>query len=339
MTWIPTFRHFLTFLQIGFLFIIAVLTCNSFFAFLESSSAKDSPHPLVNESRCNAWEKNKQWKNLNFSTPRNTKLFMKLEDFFWKRYVSQLSLPFGLKGSEMFLLKVLAATASYEMPAHIENLKCKTCVVVGNSFAIKNSSLGSIINKHDVIIRINNGPIRGYEKDVGNKTTLRIFYPESTSTNPLLQNDVDTLMVLVPFKPPDLRWLKEILYDEKRVRRDFTHPPPLIWQVDSSKVRVLDPGFMYQTSKQMLRIKFPSKHHFRPSTGLLAVYVALNYCDVVHLAGFGYPPKQNHKQPVHYFETYTMQAMKRSPHDLGLEGQILKRLEKAGALMYLHPHL
>lgn len=66
--------------------------------------------------------------------------------------------------------------------------------------------------------RLNDAPVRGFEQDVGNKTTLRLFYPESAVSNPSLHNNPDTLLVLVPFKQQDLRWLKEILYDEKRVR-------------------------------------------------------------------------------------------------------------------------
>lgn len=64
---------------------------------------------------------------------------------------------------------------------------------------------------------MNDAPVRGYEEDVGNKTTMRFFYPESAFYNPGLDNEPDTLMVLVPFKQQDLRWLKEILYNEKRV--------------------------------------------------------------------------------------------------------------------------
>lgn len=33
------------------------------------------------------------------------------------------------------------------------SLECRTCVVVGNGFVVKNSSLGSLINKYDVVIR------------------------------------------------------------------------------------------------------------------------------------------------------------------------------------------
>ncbi|MEQ2272043.1 hypothetical protein XENORESO_013725, partial [Xenotaenia resolanae] len=101
---------------------------------------------------------------------------------------------------------------------------------------------------------LNDAPVRGYEEDVGNKTTMRFFYPESASYNPALQNEPDTLMVLVPFKQQDLRWLKEIIYNEKRVRKGFWKPPPQIWLGDVSKVRVLDPHFLHQTAHKLLRI-------------------------------------------------------------------------------------
>uniref|UniRef100_A0A3B3BGE5 CMP-N-acetylneuraminate-beta-galactosamide-alpha-2,3-sialyltransferase 4 n=1 Tax=Oryzias melastigma TaxID=30732 RepID=A0A3B3BGE5_ORYME len=329
MTRITIFRHFLTFLQISFIFAITVLTYNHFMMSHESPhrATHFSKNLDINKSQCNSWESHKKWKSLNFTIKKTTKLFLSLEDFFWKQPMSQLHLPYGPRGSELMILKVLAATASYEMPAHIENLECKTCVVVGNSFAIKNTSLGNLINKYDVVMWLNDAPVRGYEQDVGNKTTMRIFYPESATSNPALNNEEDTLMVLVPFKPNDLRWLKEILYDEKRDRRGFWRPPPLTWEVNSSNVRVLDPFFMYETGNQLVK----NQKSFRPTTGFLAVFVALNYCDVVHLAGFGYPSKSNPQQLIHYFGRNTMNHMKSSPHDIDREGKVLKKLEDLGA--------
>lgn len=87
-------------------------------------------------------------------------------------------------------------------------------------YSIPSSDLTFDLNINGLIslcVRVNDAPVRGYEEDVGNKTTLRLFYPESASFNPNIHNDPDTLLVLVPFKQQDLRWLKEILYDEKRV--------------------------------------------------------------------------------------------------------------------------
>lgn len=47
-----------------------------------------------------------------------------------------------------------------------------------------------------------------------------------------------------------------------------------------------------------------------PTTGILAVFVALNYCDVVHIAGFGYPNSKTLGQPIHYYRNDTMKSMK-----------------------------
>uniref|UniRef100_A0A1A8CVJ7 CMP-N-acetylneuraminate-beta-galactosamide-alpha-2,3-sialyltransferase 4 n=1 Tax=Nothobranchius kadleci TaxID=1051664 RepID=A0A1A8CVJ7_NOTKA len=300
-----------------------------------------SKSPNSSKALCGGWLTQKKWESLNFNSSRQTQLFLRLKDFFWQEHRSKLPLPYGVKGSEFLLLKVLAITANYQMPANLENLECRTCVVIGNGFVIKNSSLGDIINKYDVVIRLNDAPVKGYEEDVGNKTTMRFFYPESASYNPGLQNEPDTLMVLVPFKMHDLRWLKEILYNEKRVRKGFWKPPPQIWLGDVNKIRVLDPHFLHQTADKLLHLLPPKgkQNPVHPTTGLLSIFVALNYCDVVHVAGFGYPSSKNHRQPIHYYGRETMKSMKNSYHDLNHEAKALKRLEESGAILYLHPHL
>uniref|UniRef100_A0A3Q3EM34 CMP-N-acetylneuraminate-beta-galactosamide-alpha-2,3-sialyltransferase 4 n=1 Tax=Kryptolebias marmoratus TaxID=37003 RepID=A0A3Q3EM34_KRYMA len=347
------------------LFFITFVTYYYSYTILQSSAGTSKP---LNKSLCGGFQAKKNWESLNLNISRRTKLFLKMDDFFWREHMSKLPLPYGIKGSEMMLLKVLAVTNQH-MPANIENLECRTCVIVGNGFVVKNSSLGSLINKYDVVIRLNDAPVRGYEDDVGNKTTMRFFYPESAYYNPEIQNDPDTLMVLVPFKMQDLRWLKEILYNEKRVRKGFWKPPPQIWLGDTSKIRVLDPHFLYQTADKLLQISHQKgKIPVHPTTGILAVFVALNYCDVVHIAGFGYPSSKKLHHPIHYYGYATMKTMmvrwqspaarrtssvlshktnctpplclqQNSYHDVNNEAKALKRLEDSGAILYLHPHL
>ena len=58
----------------------------------------------------------------------------------------------------------------------------------------------------------------GYEQDVGSKTTMRLFYPESAHFNPKVDDNPDTLLVLVAFKAMDFHWIESILSDKKRVR-------------------------------------------------------------------------------------------------------------------------
>ncbi|XP_048861224.1 CMP-N-acetylneuraminate-beta-galactosamide-alpha-2,3-sialyltransferase 4-like isoform X3 [Brienomyrus brachyistius] len=217
------------------------------------------------------------------------------------------------------------------------NSKCRTCVVIGNGFIIKNTSLGNTINQYDVVIRINDGPVRGFEKDVGNKTTMRFFYPESAVSDPNVHNEPDTLMVLVPFKLVDLIWLRDILYNKKRiVQLGFWKPPPRTWLGRSSQFRILDPFFMHHTASDLLGTPFNPDKPVCPTSGMLAVYVALNFCSVVHLAGFGYPSDKN--DLIHYFGRDTMDFMINSEHNVTHEAQVLKRLEDHGVIQFLHPH-
>lgn len=75
--------------------------------------------------------------------------------------------------------------------------------------------------------RLNNAPVHGYEQDVGSKTTMRLFYPESAHFDPRAENNPDTLLVLVPFKPMDFQWMEAILNDKKRVRVVGSRVQPL----------------------------------------------------------------------------------------------------------------
>lgn len=53
--------------------------------------------------------------------------------------------------------------------------RCGSCSLVTNSGDIIGSYAGSEVDEADCVIRINNGPTKGFEDDVGKKTTLRTF--------------------------------------------------------------------------------------------------------------------------------------------------------------------
>lgn len=64
--------------------------------------------------------------------------------------------------------------------------------------------------------RLNSAPVKGFERDVGSKTTLRITYPEGAMQRPE-QYERDSLFVLAGFKWQDFKWLKYIVYKERVV--------------------------------------------------------------------------------------------------------------------------
>ncbi|XP_055076486.2 CMP-N-acetylneuraminate-beta-galactosamide-alpha-2,3-sialyltransferase 1-like [Misgurnus anguillicaudatus] len=165
--------------------------------------------------------------------------------------------------------------------------RCRTCAVVGNSGNLLKSHYGKLIDSHDFVLRINMGPTKGYEQDVGSKTTHRIIYPESAV-------DLDNLthLVLVPFKTLDLHWLisafttKHIKNTYKRVRGTI--------DADIDRVMIVHPAFM-----KYVYDNWSEGRGRYPSTGFLTVILALHICDKVDVFGFG--AKSNGRWH-HYFD-------------------------------------
>ncbi|XP_069750523.1 CMP-N-acetylneuraminate-beta-galactosamide-alpha-2,3-sialyltransferase 4 [Narcine bancroftii] len=263
---------------------------------------------------------------------RNPELFLNLNNVFWKEKRTLIhELPYGIKGIEQAINRILAKI-HYDMPENVRRLACKRCIIIGNGYTMRNSSLGEMINNYDVVIRLNDAPVRGYEKDVGNKTTLRFFYPESAGLKPKVENNPNTLLVFLPFKQVDVRWLSAILYNEKRTSKGFWKPPPLVWETNPTNIRILNPYYIHQAGTKLLNI--PLKKQVHPTSGFLAITVALNYCDEVHVAGFGYPVAHQ-DTPIHYYDKITMKAMTNSEHNITHEQLFLKKLVEAGAIKYL----
>ncbi|XP_062464773.1 CMP-N-acetylneuraminate-beta-galactosamide-alpha-2,3-sialyltransferase 4 isoform X2 [Pezoporus occidentalis] len=319
-----------------------------------------------NKTMCPLGEVERKAAQLIGNYTRDHPLFLQLKDYFWVKTPSLYELPYGTKGSEEVLLRLLSIT-HYSLPESIQRLKCRRCAVVGNGHRLRNSSMGETINTYDVVIRygpvsvplipprchqqmglmplmspcppsrLNNAPVHGYEQDVGSKTTMRLFYPESAHFNPRTENNPDTLLVLVPFKPMDFQWMEAILNDKKRVRKGFWKQPPLIWDANPEQVRILNPYYMEVTAAKLLNLpmKQPRKVKQKPTTGLLAITLALHFCDLVHIAGFGYPDSANKKQTIHYYEQITLKSMAASEHNVSHEAVAIKRMLELGLIRNL----
>ncbi|XP_013920591.1 PREDICTED: CMP-N-acetylneuraminate-beta-galactosamide-alpha-2,3-sialyltransferase 4 [Thamnophis sirtalis] len=166
---------------------------------------------------------------------------------------------------------------------------------------------------------------------------MRLFYPESAHFNPQTDNNPNTLFVLVAFKPMDFLWMETILHDKKRIRKGFWKQPPIIWNANPKQVRILNPYFMEVAAAKVL--KLPMKHLWKlrekPTTGLVAITLALHFCDVVDIAGFGYPSSDDKKQSIHYYEHITVKSMASSGHNVSHEALAIKQMLELGVVKNL----
>ncbi|XP_021323934.2 CMP-N-acetylneuraminate-beta-galactosamide-alpha-2,3-sialyltransferase 1 isoform X1 [Danio rerio] len=188
--------------------------------------------------------------------------------------------------------------------------RCRICAVVGNSGNILGSHYGQLIDSHDFVIRINKGPTKGYETDVGSKTTHRIMYPESA-----MDLDNSTHLVLLPFKVKDMQWLISV-FTTKHITSTYLKVRPTI-NADREKVMIIHPAFIKYVYESWLR-----KHGSYPSTGFITLIFALHICDQVSVFGFGAKLDGNWH---HYFDE-SLAHFNRGRHGGDYENRTIHKL-------------
>uniref|UniRef100_A0A4W6DNI0 ST3 beta-galactoside alpha-2,3-sialyltransferase 1 n=1 Tax=Lates calcarifer TaxID=8187 RepID=A0A4W6DNI0_LATCA len=180
---------------------------------------------------------------------------------------------------------------------------CRTCAVVGNFGNLNGSRYGPLIDFHDIVIRMNHGRTKGFEKDVGTKTTHHVMYPQS-STN----LDNTTHLVLFPFKISDLQWLLKSLTQGRKKGL----------KANKDLVVILSPAFM----KYVHFVWLKNKGHY-PSTGFLTLILSMHMCDEVSVFGFGADRAGNWN---HYYEILKNQRLRTGNHHGNLEYELIQEL-------------
>ncbi|XP_025915591.1 CMP-N-acetylneuraminate-beta-galactosamide-alpha-2,3-sialyltransferase 4-like isoform X5 [Apteryx rowi] len=211
------------------------------------------------------------------------------------------------------------------------SLWCQRCIVVGNGYSIHGQRFGKMIDSHHVIIRLNDAPVKEHKKDVGERTSIRLFFPESALPNPLENNDNETLMVFVPFKPLDFLWLREVLLKTRnKTKAGFWRQPPWEWNGNVSHLRILNPYVTYEATYKLLQLKTWSRRY--ATTGIIALNLALHMCQEVNIAGFGYPGNHDNATPIHYYNTGRSREKELIQHNLTAERNWLLKMIKQGVI-------
>lgn len=197
--------------------------------------------------------------------------------------------------------------------------RCRKCAVVGNSGNLQQSKNGKLIDSHDFVIRMNKAVTRGFETDVGNRTTHHFMYPESA-----VDIDHGVSLVLLPFKLRDLEWLTSAL-STGTVKMTYMRVKERV-AADKDKVLVVNPVFFKYVNDH-----WTERHGRYPSTGMLAIIFALHTCDQVSVFGYGADKQGNWH---HYWEEnrYAGAFRKTGVHSADFETEVIHQLAKNGKI-------
>ncbi|KAM9716472.1 alpha-N-acetylgalactosaminide alpha-2,6-sialyltransferase 2 isoform 1-T3 [Menidia menidia] len=222
---------------------------------------------------------------------------------------------------------------------------CSRCAVVGNGGILKGSGKGPEIDAHHYVFRSNGVVIRGFEADVGRRTTHYTF-STNTLTNALRRYAANGYRG--PPQSPETRYV--FLPDHDRdyllVRAAATRRPvergperakdPSQYfgaDVSAEKLKMYHPDFIRYLRNRFLRskaLKTKYKDIYRPSTGAVMLLAALHSCDQVSAYGFMTPDYGRYSD--HYYDGRFQPVGFFINHDLRLEMELWQQLHRAGLL-------
>ncbi|XP_029311358.1 LOW QUALITY PROTEIN: alpha-N-acetylgalactosaminide alpha-2,6-sialyltransferase 2 [Cottoperca gobio] len=246
-------------------------------------------------------------------------------------------------------LSVLNSSANFQMLddwKHRSNKsECIRCAVVGNGGILKDSKKGKEIDSHHYVFRTNGAIIKGFEQDVGSRTTHYTF-----STNTLMNSmrsyagfgyrgppqSKETRYIFLPDHDRDYLLMKAAATHTLVERGPERAKDPLKYfgeDVSAEKLKMYHPDFIRYLRNRFLRsnaLKTKYKDIYRPSTGAVMLLAALHTCDQVSAYGFMTPDFKDYSD--HYYDNSYRPVGFFINHDLRMEMILWQQLHQAGLI-------
>ncbi|XP_068120536.1 alpha-N-acetylgalactosaminide alpha-2,6-sialyltransferase 2 isoform X1 [Hyperolius riggenbachi] len=219
---------------------------------------------------------------------------------------------------------------------------CVRCAVIGNGGILNGSRQGKEIDQHDYVFRLNGAVIKGFEEDVGTKTSfygftvntmknsLIAYYPYGFTETPKGEG---LRYIFIPANDRDYIMLRSsILGVPVPSGKDKGDNPAMYFGPEATpkKFKVLHPDFLLYTRDTFLKSHFLNLEYgylYMPSTGGLMLLTALHLCDEVNAYGFITSNYRHFSD--HYYEREKKPLEFYANHDMILEMHLWRKLHES----------
>ncbi|XP_048673304.2 alpha-N-acetylgalactosaminide alpha-2,6-sialyltransferase 2 [Caretta caretta] len=219
---------------------------------------------------------------------------------------------------------------------------CVRCAVVGNSGILNGSRAGAAIDQHDYVFRTNAALTKGFERDVGRRTSFYIF-STNTMMNSLhnyasngfrqLPQTPETKYIFLPDHDRDYLLLQAALTNRPvNSGPDEGARPERYFGKDlrAEKFKMFHPDFILYVRNRFLRssiLDTPLRRLYHPSTGAVMLLAALHTCDEV--SAYGFITSNYTAYSDHYFDRTQKALLFYANHDLWLEMRLWQKLHQS----------
>ncbi|KAK9530161.1 hypothetical protein VZT92_011683 [Zoarces viviparus] len=273
----------------------------------------------------------------------NVRMFMHRTNMSeWNR-LSHFNNPFGFmeyKHDEVMLaVNLIPKPNEPLLPPKTGSDKCLRCAVVATGGILNGSKMGKEIDAHDYVFRMNGAAIKGYEEDVGNRTSVYVHTAHSITMSLKLwrkfgytsaPKDEGIKYVLIPEGMRDFLWMEGLFKGERVTAGQFKNNRPRNYysgQYNETRFYVLHQDFLRYVRNRFLNSPHLNSSFWpfvRPTNGAFTIFLALQTCDTV--SAYGFMTEDFRKYSTYYVEKFKSNVVLYPNHDYIMEKNLWKRL-------------